>query len=219
MVEITGPADEKFCIDVREATNEEYGKFQAAAGNPKQGAPCAWNTTFGSNHALNKKDEPAFSLDWCDALAFCKSLGKRLCGRMDGQPVAYPNEFSDPAKSEWHYVCTNGGTTLYPWGAAYTPDTCNGHSVSNPVAPVMSYPACHGQSAPFDQVFDMAGNVAEWTNNCETTNQGESDKCILRGGSYFSAPANDQLKCGSDLETSPRGQDNTDFGVRCCKDY
>jgi Sulfatase-modifying factor enzyme 1 len=58
---------------------------------------CAWNTSFqpessGSDclnvwlifDLVNAPANPVACVDWCDAFAYCRSIGKRLCGAFGG---------------------------------------------------------------------------------------------------------------------------------------
>jgi sulfatase modifying factor 1 len=64
-------------------------------------------------------------------------------------------------------------------------------------------------------VFDMSGNVWEWTNSCDDNEMlaPNEQECRQRGGSYFSdGPTS---RCGID---SVRARDfrNINLGIRCC---
>src|SRR5262249_6636582 len=88
-----------WCIDSTEGTQAQYAAFLAdKAGDVSgQSAECQWNTSyvplsacsrFPSFDPVARKNKPVSGVDWCDALAFCKWAGKRLCGAIgDGGSV------------------------------------------------------------------------------------------------------------------------------------
>jgi eukaryotic-like serine/threonine-protein kinase len=93
-----------------------------------------------------------------------------------------------PTSVEWEAAATGGGSRVYPWGSDPIPGRCNicdrscrwlwrDSSVNDhwaETAPVGSFPACAGP----EKVFDLIGNVAEWS-SIPGTNRHD-----LRGGSW-----------------------------------
>jgi hypothetical protein len=76
-----------FCIDSTEVTNAEYDTFLSATdgGSVEAGIfdggladGCDSNLTFARITA-DPATFPVDQVDWCDAYAFCKWAGKRLC--------------------------------------------------------------------------------------------------------------------------------------------
>lgn len=60
-------------------------------------------------------------VDFCDAIAFCKWAGKRLCGSLDApkNTLLESDELVEVAASirfEWADACTQGGKTKWPYG-------------------------------------------------------------------------------------------------------
>lgn len=222
-----GPAmvtagDGGFCIDVTEVTNEQYLPFYAAmleAG--VQPAPCDWNTDFRPStwttsapyFAASRASFPAYSVDWCDAWAFCAWAGKRLCGARGGGPVPYGAQ-ADAAASQWTYACSNGGTQAYPYGDVYDAGACLGywHPDSNGYpADAAGVPSCVG-GVP--GVYDMSGNAWEWEDGCQTPPTGAGDYCPRRGGSAYSSLSS-ELRCSS-IYLDRRDDRFGNVGFRCC---
>ncbi|HUW05342.1 MAG TPA: SUMF1/EgtB/PvdO family nonheme iron enzyme [Williamwhitmania sp.] len=116
---------------------------------------------------------PVVGVTWKQATAFCiwrtQSLNDYHFKR--GEP--FVNDYRLPTESEWEYAA-RGGLDLnkYPWGGPYTRNQTGcflanfkplrGNYVDDgglTTVPVMSYdPNDYG-------LYDMAGNVAEWTSN------------------------------------------------------
>ena len=117
---------------------------------------------------------PVFGVDWWDAYAYAKWKGCRL-----------------PTELEWEKAARGTDGFFYPWGNEFNPKKCNSaiDYNANPSAggktdgyalwsPVDAFP---GDCSPF-KVYDMAGNVAEWTDSWEPSGKFP----IIRGGSYLS---------------------------------
>jgi formylglycine-generating enzyme required for sulfatase activity len=228
-----------FCIDAFEVTNAQYAEFIASPA-PKQGHPtCGFNASFvpsevgGSTPAMNcpraydpvaRPDNPMSCVDWCDAWSYCAWAGKRLCGKTGGGPHPITEE-TDVTKSEWLFACSSGGTSAYPYGDTFDRTACSGIECSAMTLPVGTATGCHGAAAPFDQLFDMIGNVEEWTDACDGET-GKDDKCATRGFDALSRFRDSQgiLMTGEEqlclrYARLNRGASILDnVGIRCCAD-
>ena len=117
---------------------------------------------------------------------------------------------------ELESACRGSADTSYPYGDTYAPMTCNGvNEGASAAVPTGSLASC--ASTP-DPVFDLSGNVAEWTST-QTNSPAPPPGRIyaLAGGSYLSPKLG--LACSPELEA--RAQENTllpSIGFRCCKD-
>ncbi|MCA9485189.1 MAG: SUMF1/EgtB/PvdO family nonheme iron enzyme, partial [Nitrospina sp.] len=146
-------------------------------------------------------------VDWCDATAYCAWAGKRLCGEVGGGPADI-NDLMNVQNNEWFRACTQGGIKNFPYGLNYNGNRCNTlESGLNDLAPVGSFANCEGG---YPGLFDMSGNVWEWTNACN--NMGE---CRRRGGSFFST--GNTASCLID-SVRPRDFRTDHHGLRCCSD-
>jgi formylglycine-generating enzyme required for sulfatase activity len=176
LVEITAPNGTRYCIDSTEVTWDQYGAFfdEMKYETDTQPSICEWNTTFSTTATkMYPGDHPVTWVNWCQALAYCQWAGKRLCGRVGGGAIGFDDEDAtcDANVQEWYGACSNGGTTKYTYGDTFDVDACrveyDSQTEEFETAPVGSYPACHGVSTPYEAVFDLLGNVAEWTAECE----------------------------------------------------
>jgi len=220
-----------YCIDSTEVTNLQYGQFLDAKHSDTSGqnAVCALNTSYEPTAywpaATNELGLPVVYVDWCDAYAYCKWAGKRLCGRIGGGANASA-DYANPDRSQWFRVCSNGGRNAYPYGGTYRAEACNGfngrdgcnHDTGVPagtctlVAPA-SYPQCQRGSSG-GAVFDLSGNVIEWEDSCSSPGDGSEDTCRIRGGSIFARSESD-MTCGADY-VNPRSSTGPALGFRCC---
>lgn len=158
---------DEFYIDKYEITNAQYKKFIEATGHS---LPRHWE---GGTYPEGKAEHPVVYVSWEDATAYCQWVGKRL-----------PNEF------EWEKASRGTDARIWPWGNTFDITKCNVESWEGSGSrPVGSYP--EGVS-PYG-VYDMAGNVWEWTSSWykaypgsdyTTTEFGEKLR-VLRGGSWY----------------------------------
>jgi formylglycine-generating enzyme required for sulfatase activity len=150
-------------------------------------------------------------VDWCDAHAYCQSVGKRLCGANSAAAPGMPYDAPVAAlDNQWYSACSHGGEVVYPYGDAYNATACWGADRPPTGAPtVKSAPGCVGG---YQGLWDMSGGLAEWVDSCNAE-KGMGDACHIRGGS-FSGTA-EQLRCDWQSGT-PRNTTSNYIGFRCC---
>ena len=127
---------DSFLIDKYEVSNRAYGDFMKITGHP---APAYWD-----DPRLNKPHHPVVGVNWIDALAFCKHLGKRL-----------------PTEAEWEKAARGPHGNLYPWGNDFDSSKANYGRHHDATLPIDSYP----EGASYYGVYNMAGNVFEWVSD------------------------------------------------------
>lgn len=175
------------CIDRYEAATEAGGKVASARGRMPW-VNVTWNEALGACTKTKTTEYP--------------DLGKRLC-----------------TPEEWRAACLGRGDYEapaevgdYPYGPTYDDDACNGnHGMDGEVLETGSMVACEG-GVP--GLFDMSGNVAEWTNDC-------TSGCAHRGGSHVDGQY--YLRCVlrfpdgrlEEVRRLPSGSAAT-LGFRCC---
>ncbi|CAN5411477.1 hypothetical protein BH10CHL1_BH10CHL1_06780 [soil metagenome] len=159
-----------FAIDQTEVTNRNY-RLCYQAGH------CAKPDSNASATRADYFSEPAFanfpvvSVDWSDANAFCKWVGKRL-----------------PTAEEWEiaagFAPATGHYYPFPWGAQFQPQLAN--SLVTPGHDTQIVGLYHPQGDSPLGVSDMAGNVAEWT---ATSPDADADgNYLVKGGSFQDRP-------------------------------
>jgi hypothetical protein len=224
-----------YCVDQTEVTNKQYADFLATnPGTGSQPSSCSWNTDFTPATMANPENCPNVTLvydpvghpsfpvaciDWCDAAAYCKSVGKHLCRSFAGADLP-TSSIANVNADEWYTACSGGGADKFTYGNTYQATYCNmdlfGSSSSIGVG---TAPACHGASLPYSYIYDMNGNVAEWQAACNGT-AGMADTCAARGGSWLSSNSPDPTRAGDCVAapTSARSRRSSQIGFRCCYD-
>ena len=200
-------------IDETEVTNRQYKEFLHANRNTphlychmdepenKDHEPRYWKnytSQFFKRSAASKlapfqedtfreSDHPVVGVDWWDAYAFANWAGKRL-----------------PSMLEWEKATRGTDGRVWPWGNQWNYERANtggekwaendGYTYA---APAMSFT----EGASIYGLLNMAGNVAEWT-----------DEGYVAGGSSRSNPS--QVRCAAFEEREPDYR-SFDIGFRC----
>jgi formylglycine-generating enzyme len=216
-----------YCIDSTEVTRDQYAAWLTT--NPStsgQDAWCAWNTDFTPDatcmaasyvcQGTGCENHPQVCVDWCDAHAYCKAMGKRLCGKIGGGP----DDSDFWVNSQWINACTSGVDNAYPYGDTYDGQACNGWNYwtsqdawfSATTVEVGSLSGCQSSVSGYAGVFDLSGNAYEWIDWCVGID-GQNDFCHLRGGSINDSDYS--LRCLYDTGNYRNHADGK-VGVRCC---
>jgi len=144
----------------------------------------------GSGDALSVASAtPWVSVTQGEAELACEASGKRLCER-----------------TEWESACEGTAGNAYPYGDTYDGDACNGADhQEDAVVPTGSMTGCEGG---FPGIFDMSGNVSEWTATCTGSN------CRHNGGAFTGPESTLSCTSGSTVAGSSTG---LVLGFRCCR--
>jgi sulfatase modifying factor 1 len=214
MIALTFSGGGTYCVDRTEVTNDAYGAFlDAGLSFDAQAPECLWNNNWAPNcgdAATTRAQQPVVCVDWCDAFAYCKWRGKRLCGRMGahGDNNA-PADIANPVRSEWFSACSAGGLRRYAYGVTPKKGVCPADGV--PVTDVGTNPDCIGG---FDGLRELTGNVSEWEASC-TASAAREDTCLARGGDVNDAFGDQPCDVSNPLRRDSR---NDVVGFRCCAD-
>lgn len=201
-------AIEGFLIDATEVTNQQFRAFVNATGyvtdaekiqagfntpggavftEPTQANPswwqfvegASWKNPEGPNSSIHGRElDPVVQVSLKDAKAYADWRGHRL-----------------PSQEEWEYAARAGSDHLYVWGTERAPEgneQANTWQGAFPIentaddgflrrAPVGCFPANEFG------LYDMIGNVWEWTDTPFGTQNG-AVQYVIKGGSFLCAP-------------------------------
>ena len=158
---------DNYFIDKYEVTNAQFMAWLKSIGlyTPDQLKEIAKRMQAHQDNA------PARIVTWTKSNEYCLGVGKRL-----------------PTEAEWEKAARGTDGRVYPWGNKWNPDYANVGQNEQDLMPVGSYEK--GKS-PFG-VYDMAGNVMEWTADWfeaypgaeyKSPNYGHKHR-VARGGSW-----------------------------------
>ena len=130
---------------------------------------------YWQNPRFNQPIQPVVGVSWYEAKAYCEWLTRQL--QAEGRAV----QARLPTLAEWQQAAGDG---LYPWGPSFHPTCANSaESALRQTTPVTMYP----QGCTPQGVWDMAGNVWEWTGDKHS--DGSTPWYNLAGGSWFNSAA------------------------------
>lgn len=195
-----------FFIDRYEVTNRQYQEFVDATGHSAPVDNSMGKYSWKENSPLpDQEDLPVTQVSWYDAGAYCKWTGKRL-----------------PTETEWEKAARSTDGRQWPWGNKFHENACNTkHITQGEILPVGSVP---DDRSPYG-VFDMCGNVSEWTSSwylpypkssLKRESFGETYK-VTRGGSWV-MPALPYSRSAYRANTFIPDYKHRGIGFRCAKD-
>jgi len=172
-----------------------------------------WHAVMGDNPSKNKgRTLPVENVSWGDAQSFVQKLSRKT-----GKKYRLPSE------AEWEYSVRGGSTTTYPWGNSDA--ELHVYAWFNAIANATNHV---GLKKPNQfGLYDMLGNVWEWTQDCWNANyngsptdgsawvNGNCSLRVLRGGSWLYLPLD--LRSASRNRSAIAGRLSSN-GFRVAKD-
>ena len=172
-----------FLMSATEVTFAEWDACVAAGGCDDSGPRSA-----GGDNGWGRGTRPVIEVSWEDAQQYVKWISAKT-----GEQYRLPSE------AEWEYAARAGSETKYSWGNSIgnnkaNCDGCGSRWDDSQTAPVASF------TANAFGLYDMHGNVWEWTQDCWNGSykgapsdgtawlSGECGKRVLRGGSWSGYP-------------------------------
>ena len=144
-----------YCMDLTEVTLAAYGDCAAAGCTaPNTGGHC-------NRGVAGRDDHPVNCVDWNQARAYCQSRGGDL-----------------PTEAQWEYAARGTDGRTFPWGNdAPSTQLCwsTADVTRTSTCAVRSFPA---GNSPFG-LFDMAGNVWEWTLDWYGSYSGDASSYVM----------------------------------------
>lgn len=125
-----------FSIDKYPVTNAEYAKFVAVT---RHRPPLDWEAGKVPDQ---KFLHPVVMVSWFDARDYCSYEGKQL-----------------PTEEQWEKAARGADGRRWPWGNQMDPSRLNTYYNTGATTAVNRYESGISQYG----VYDMAGNVSEWT--------------------------------------------------------
>jgi formylglycine-generating enzyme required for sulfatase activity len=198
-----------YYIDKYEVTNAQYKKFVDAV--KREVLPDDWES---GDYPAGKADFPVAYVTWHDAGDYCRWAGKRLPTGKEWEKAARWSPEKKKAKK-------NDNTPLFPWGLRFNRNNAN-TATGGPGHTTITGKYEKGKSA-YD-VYDMSGNVKEWTADSYEDYPGskykdefasEGEVKVARGGSFLEKQYECLATCRYKYST---GTAYDDLGFRCVKD-
>ena len=233
MVKLTTPSGWSFCIDKTAVKQKDYEvwvqKTEGRGPSPitiKEPENCVgiaalpaarksddelvYHTCEKSHYTpAETPDAPVVCVGVCQARAYCKFVGKRLCARIGGGVLSQPKDFTiegseladGPDMSELYYACSQGGKTRFAWG-----DT------KPAPAERCGVEGCAGEASPFDQILGMSDGPGVPEERCF---EGNPALCLTR--SAYGNGVDPERRDGA-CDVAVNRSAGPETGIRCCAD-
>jgi formylglycine-generating enzyme required for sulfatase activity/tRNA A-37 threonylcarbamoyl transferase component Bud32 len=182
-----------FYIDIFPVTNEKYAEFLQDSGHAE---PKFWR-----NPELNGPQQPVVGVTWAEAAAYAAWAGKQLL-----------------TEAQWEFAARGKQNRRYPWGV-HEPDQTRANYGDYLNMP--SIVAMHEDGMTPEGIYDLAGNVYEWTADLllpydpakrQAAMKAGEVRRVVRGGSWHSPQS--ELRCTFRRGFFPESQVAT-VGFRC----
>jgi len=200
--------DSAFWMGRFEVTNQQYACFDPKHNSGLETGEVYQFGAYERGQRLSRPEQPVLRVSWHQALAFCDWLSNQT-----------GMHFTLPSEAQWEYACRSGSASPLWYGtldddfsrSANLSDATH-HTVDYPHVPT-AIPRWRPADTRFDDgwrvsapvgtfqanawgLFDMHGNVAEWTRSTyrpypPSADNGQDDRIgrkTVRGGSWLDRP-------------------------------
>lgn len=194
-------------------TNGQYRQFIDSGGYTPEGnhywSREGWKSkekwtepAFRCDVRFNAANQPVVGVSWYEAEAYCAWLTDHL--RTTGE-IGQDQEIRLPREAEWEYAARGNGRRTWPWGSNW--DSGRANTAEGGVGGTTAVGMYPDGVSPL-KVFDMAGNVWEWSADWYEGSLRKS----LRGGSWFHTAVLARSAC---RDRVPPGSLGVVVGFRC----
>jgi len=226
--------DEAFWMGRFEITNRQYACFDPDHDSGLETGEAYQFGDYERGHPLRRPEQPVVRVSWHQAIAFCNWLSSRTGLR-----------FTLPTETQWEYACRSGGSSPL-WYGTLDDDFSHSANLSDATHYTVDYPHVPSAVPPwrpadtrFDDgwrvsapvgtfqpnpwgLFDMHGNVAEWTRSTYRPyslasghdRNNHTDRKTVRGGSWLDRPRRARSAFRTHYEPSQAVHD-VGFRVMC----
>lgn len=194
----------RFAIGRYEVTFDEYDVFARATGR-----------RLPDDEGWGRGNRPVINVSWEDAAAYALWLSEQT-GRY----------YRLPSEAEWEYAAAGGSSALYWWGIGPEQARANCFDCGSEWSARSTAPAGRFDHNPYG-LYDTAGNVAEWVQDCYHANyegapadgspwmSADCSARVVRGGGFNSPTTS--VRFSKRDQRSP-GLTADDVGFRIARD-
>ncbi|MBI2876056.1 MAG: SUMF1/EgtB/PvdO family nonheme iron enzyme [Candidatus Tectomicrobia bacterium] len=188
-----------YYLDIYEVTNSQYSRFVEATNYRSEGH---WQDEFRPG----REDYPVVNVTWNDAQAYARWAGKRL-----------------PTEAEWEKAARGITKWTWPWGMIFVSRHTN--SSESAVGRPLPVGSLEMGKSPY-QIYDLAGNVAEWCTDWYDTDYYKKSpnanpkgpttgkERVVRGGSFYHDKG--KVRTSARLSMNPQSS-SLNVGFRCAR--
>ncbi|MFM8330701.1 MAG: NACHT domain-containing protein [Candidatus Methylumidiphilus sp.] len=191
-VDADGYQDERYWLQPPAALDwlrETFGKVDSALSDIRR------QPRFWEQRKWNNPNHPVVGISWYEALAFCHWLDA------SGQ---YPGHVRLPTEAEWEFAAGGPLGLQYAWGDTADPSLGNYRDTKlGRTSAVGLFPCGKAFAEQGVALYDMSGNVWEWTSSLWDNQeaQRENAELAIRGGSWFDGAGG--VRCAYRLRSHP----------------